>query len=40
MDLEKLANNAADFALYSAMRNYIVTRIEYFMELVLSRNLS
>lgn len=40
MDLEKLANDAADFALYSEMRNYIIARIEFFMELVLSRNLS
>ena len=38
--VQKAAGEAGDFALYTSIRNYIYARIEYFMEVALSRNLS
>ncbi len=40
MDLSKLLNDVADFALYSTIRNYIYARIELLMEQILSNNLT
>lgn len=40
MDLSNLLNDAADFALYSTIRNYIYARIELLMEQILSNNLT